>query len=185
MLAVVDHARKQLLAGAAFGLDEDVGVGAGGGAGAGEGGFKRARAADDAAGGLRLWQCGGLARGHDFFGEGAQAIEGGGLGEVVDGAALHGFDRLGNRAVGGDEEEGRGVRGGLRGAEDFEAVAIGHAHVADDEVEGLAIDAAVGLADAAGGLDGPALAGEVGGERDADAGLVIGDEDRGAAGRLR
>ena len=170
---VVDEPCEKFFAGAALGFDQDVGAGAGRGSRALQGAQQGRRMADDVAVGVDVFS--GLLPGAvDDLGRGSlQAIEGNGLGEVIERTVAHGVDCVGDGAVGGEQNDGGFRRCLARSPHDFHAGAVGHAHIGDDQIEVAAFHVADRFAHAGGSFDAPAVAQKIGAQRGANARFVV------------
>ena len=100
-----------------------------------------------------------------------------GLGDVVVGAPLDGFDCRVDGSVGRDEDDGQTRAGVDAPPEELHATHLGHLEVGHHEVEVDLVDSLLGNPSVFGGLDLVAGAPEVGLEHLANAGLVVDDED--------
>src|SRR5690242_18734120 len=108
------------------------------------------------------------------------AFQGKRLFDEVEGAEFCGADRGLDGAVAGDDDDARGLRKALDAAEGFHAVHAGEPDVEENHFDGGGVEALEGEFSGFNGFDGVALVAEDGGERLADAGFVIHDEDFGA-----
>lgn len=189
----VDTAGDDLLADATFAEEEDVGGGGGDLAEQIEDVEHAGVAGDHGAAETGCGFAGGFLRGGfgGFGGEGEGAADEAaeffwaaeGFLEVVAGASLHGFDGSGDGAEGCDEDEGRGRPAFVEELLDFEAVAVGHLEIGNDEGEAAAGAGGASLGKPGGGLDGVAFALKDGSEELAETRVVVDDEDRVHRGR--
>jgi hypothetical protein len=171
----VNEARDQLFAGAAFGLDQNVGVGGG----------RLPRAFE------RLLPCRGVADQRfrvfaqtlRFLGAAQHLLDGqfefleaDRLDQVIARPVAHGFDRIGHAAISGQQDHRRARRRSLHLAHQLEAVAAGHAHVGDDQRMRAGAKFLQRFGAVHGDIDQPSAALKAGFERGAHAGIVVGDQ---------
>ena len=102
-----------------------------------------------------------------------------GLGEEVVGAVLHGLDGFLHRAERGQEDDVQVGRDGLGRAQQLEAGEPRHLEVGDDEVDAAALHALQRGASVGGQQHAVALARQRALEALAQAGIVVGDQQRG------
>ena len=170
---IVNEPRQKLLAGSAFGLNQNIGAAAGRCTGTLQSLQQKRRSADNLAirrGFMQRLLVGACNHLRDH---GLQAVEWNRLDEVVQRAVPHGVYRVRYRAIGGEENDGSRRRGVASSAHHLDAAAIGHAHVGDHQIESLHLKAANCLAHAGGRLNLPAVANKVAAERGANARLVV------------
>jgi hypothetical protein len=179
----VERAGDELLAGAAFALDEDGGVGAGDAAEEGPEFLDGRALAEELTAGVfgvlaeeavdldEVGVLGGLLE------DEIDLVRGEGFDEVVEGAVAHALDGGLDGAKAGDDDDEGALGAGGDGFEEVGAFAVREADIDEEEVEGIAGEACLGLGEGSDGRDLVAAEAELLFEVLADDEVVFEDED--------